>query len=151
MENRTGVPFPPPLVPIFAIAAGAAMNLWIPRWPVGIAWMIAGGVLFAMGVLFAAWALILMRTRRTTLSPFGAASSLLTTGPYRLSRNPIYLVLLLAQAAVALSFGLAVTLALLPVSGLLLDWFVIRREEAFLRTAFPAEFEAYAARTRRWI
>ncbi len=151
MENRTGVPFPPPLVPLAAIAVGAVMNLWIPRWPVGVAWMIAGGVLFAAGAGFAAWALLLMRARRTTSSPFGAASSLLTSGPYRLSRNPIYLALLVVQAAVALAFGLSATLALVPVSGFVLDRFVIRREEAFLRAAFASQLEGYAARVRRWI
>lgn len=151
MDNRTGVPFPPPLVPIGAIAAGALLTLWFPRWPDGVGWMIAGGSLFAAGAAFAAWALLLMSRHRTTPSPFGAATALLASGPYRISRNPIYLSILLIQAAVALVFGLAGTLALLPLSWLLLDRFVIPREEAFLRTAFPDAFAAYAARVRRWV
>lgn len=151
MENRTGVPFPPPLVPLFALAAGALLNRWIPPWPTGGVWMIAGGILFALGGGFAAWSLLLMRRHRTTPSPFGAATALLTAGPYRRSRNPIYLALLALQAGAALAFGLAGALLLLPLSGWLLDRFIIRREEAFLRAAFSAEFEAYAARTRRWI
>ena len=44
MENRTGVPFPPPLVPATSIAAGALLNLILKPWPVGNGWMIAGGL-----------------------------------------------------------------------------------------------------------
>jgi protein-S-isoprenylcysteine O-methyltransferase Ste14 len=151
MKNQTGVPFPPPLVPLGAIAAGALLTRWLPRWPDGGGWMVAGGMLFATGAGVAAWALLLMKKHRTTPSPFGAASALLASGPYRISRNPIYLSALLIQAAVALAFGLAGTLALLPVSWLLFDRFVIPREEAYLRTAFPAEFPEYAGRVRRWL
>lgn len=151
MDNHTGVPFPPPLLPIGAIAAGALLNLWFPHWPLGLPWMIAGGSLFAAGAIFSAWALLQMRRHRTTPSPFGAATALLSTGPYRITRNPLYLSILLIQIAVALAFGLAGTLALLPLSWLLLDHFVIPREEAFLRAAFPAEFADYSARVRRWI
>ena len=151
MENRTGVPFPPPLVPVVAIAAGALLNLTLQPWPVGNGWMFAGGLLFGAATGFAAWALLLMRKHRTTPSPFGAATTLLGSGPYRVSRNPIYLSLLVIQAGAALTFGLVGTLALLPLSWLLLDRFVIPREERFLRSAFPAQFDAYAARTRRWL
>jgi len=151
MENRTGTRFPPPLVPVAAVGIGAFAVIWIPRWPVGLPWIIAGGALFALAASFAAWALVLMRVRRTTPSPFGAASTLIMTGPYRYSRNPMYCALILAQAAAGLSFGLLVTLGLLPLSVGLFDCFVIRREEEFLRTVFPKEFDAYASRVRRWI
>ena len=151
MENRTGVPFPPPLVPVVAIAVGALLNLNLKPWPIGRGWMIAGGLLFAAAAGFATWALLLMRKHRTTPSPFGAATTLLASGPYRITRNPIYLAMLGIQAATALAFGLSATLALLPVSAWLLDRFVIRREEAFLRAAFPVEFAALTARVRRWL
>ena len=151
MENRTGVPFPPPGVPLAAIAAGALLNRFITPWPTGTGWMIAGGLLFGAAAGIAAWALLLMRRHRTTPSPFGTATTLLTSGPYRLSRNPIYLALLGVQAGTALAFGLAGTLALLPLSAWLLDRFVIRREEAFMRKAFPEQFAAFSARVRRWL
>ncbi len=151
MDNRTGVPFPPPVLPVCSIGAGAAAVVWLPRWPLGLPWMIAGGVLFALAAAFVTWALMWMRLHRTTPNPFGAASALLTSGPYRVTRNPMYLSLVTAQTGVALAFGLPVTLALVPVTAVLLDRLVIRREEAFLRATFPAEFESYAARVRRWI
>jgi protein-S-isoprenylcysteine O-methyltransferase Ste14 len=151
MDNRTGVPFPPPLIPLGAIGAGALFNLWIPHWPLGVPWMIAGGLIFAAGAACVAWSFRLMKIHRTTGSPFGAATTLLAAGPYRFSRNPIYLSILVIQGAVALVFGLAGTLALLPVSWWLLNRFIIPREEAFLRTAFPKEFADYSARVRRWI
>lgn len=151
MENRTGVPFPPPLVPVAAIAVGALLNLTLKPWPIGNGWMIAGGLLFAAAAGFAAWALLLMRRHHTTPSPFGAATTLLASGPYRISRNPIYLAMLGIQTGAALAFGLAGTLALLPVSAWLLDRYVIRREEAFLRAAFPGEFPALTVRVRRWL
>ena len=151
MENRTGVLFPPPLVPVVAIAAGAVLNQFIAPWPVGNGWMFAGGLLFGAAAGFAAWALLMMRKYRTTPSPFGAATTLLASGPYRISRNPIYLAMLGIQAGTALAFGLSATLALLPLSAWLLGRFVIRREESFLRATFPAEFAALTARVRRWL
>jgi protein-S-isoprenylcysteine O-methyltransferase Ste14 len=151
MDNHTGVPFPPPLVPALAIGAGVLASIWVPRFPVGLPWMIAGGTLFALAACFAGWALVLMRIRRTTPSPFGAASALLSAGPYRWSRNPMYCALIAAQAAVGLAFGLVLTIGLLPLSAGVIEFLVIRREEAWLRATFPAEFEAYAARVRRWL
>ena len=152
MSNPVGTRFPPPLIPLGGAALGALLRPLNPAWwPSGGAWMIAGGALFFLGAAFAAWALLLMRARKTTPDPFGAASTLLQDGPYRISRNPIYLSVLFLQMGISLAFALPVVLLVLPLEIWLFNRFVIRHEERFLREHFGAVYEHYSARVRRWI
>lgn len=152
MKNATGTRFPPPLIPLSAVALGALLKRFNPAWwPEGTPWMIAGGALFFSGAAFAAWAMLLMRARRTTPSPFGAASALLEEGPYRFSRNPIYLAALVLQAGAACAFALPAALLPLPLEVWLFNRCVIRHEERYLREHFAEPYAAYAARVRRWI
>lgn len=83
--------------------------------------------------------------------PRQTPSALITTGIFRLSRNPIYLADLLILAGFSLIWGKPLGLVLVPVLAWILFARFIQGEEARLRAMFGAEFEAYAARTRRWL
>jgi protein-S-isoprenylcysteine O-methyltransferase Ste14 len=110
-----------------------------------------GAILAPAGLVIAALALVEFRRAGTTRHPHESPSALVTTGPYRFSRNPMYfgLFLILLGAAFALQRLLGF---LVPF---VFSWIVSRRfiepEEERLQAAFGAEYEAYLSRTRRWL
>ena len=115
-------------------------------WGAGAALMLAGGLLALAGVLA-------FRRRRTTVNPLHpeAASSMVTTGVYRITRNPMYLGMLLVLGGWALMLANAAALPGLPLFVLAMNRLQIAPEERALRSRFGAEFERYAASVRRWI
>jgi protein-S-isoprenylcysteine O-methyltransferase Ste14 len=88
---------------------------------------------------------------RTTVRPDRAASSLVTSGPYRFTRNPMYLSLTLLYAGVATFYQSVWAWLLLPAVLAYLDRRVIRREEIFLERRFGPDYARYCAKVRRWI
>jgi len=144
---------PPPLLYAGFFAAGWALqHAWtirivsgdasILKW-IGLA-LIAGGLLLALGSVG------LFRHARTTLIPHGRATALVTTGPYRVTRNPMYVSLTtiyLGGTAILNSYW---PLILLVIPVWILNQVVIPYEEMQLREIF-ADYEAYTTRVRRWI
>lgn len=147
------------LIPPPVIAALVAVLMWLtdatlPRARFDLPqreWVV--GALAALGLvlmLLAVWSFLRARTTVNPLRP-ERASSLVTTGVFAYSRNPIYLGDLLWLAAWGMWLGNA---AALPLAVLFFVWFTlvqIRAEEAALRTRFGAAFEAYCRRVRRWM
>lgn len=88
---------------------------------------------------------------RTTLIPHGQASRLITAGPYRFTRNPMYLSLTLGYLGAAAIFLQVWPLLLLPIPVVTMNTFVIPFEEARLRECFGETFRDYCGRVRRWI
>lgn len=108
-------------------------------------------VLFGASALFAASAIRLFAAKQTSLLPFSQASALLTTGPFRFSRNPLYVALVAALIAFALLLASAwLVLSAVVLLGVL-HRFVIPSEEAALSRAFGSAYVAYARRVRRWL
>ena len=150
-----GVRFPPPFVYAAGVLAGWALDRWVHRLPiVGC----CAGAREAVGAAFVlAWlalflsAAIAFRRARTTLIPNRAASAIVTTGPYRFTRNPMYVSLVALYVGVSAMLDSGWALVLLPLVVIAIDRRVIAREERYLASAFPAEYGAYAARVRRWI
>lgn len=106
----------------------------------------AGGVVALLGVAA-------FRQRRTTVNPFtpDRASTLVATGIYRLSRNPMYLVLLLILAGWAAWLAHWVAALMLPAFVAYMNRFQIGPEERALKATFGDEFDAYARAVRRWL
>lgn len=111
----------------------------------------AGTVVCLAAAMFGAWGLRTFKRHATTHRPNGVASTLLTTGPFRLSRNPLYCALVLLLLGFGLLFNSAWLLMMAPVLGLLLDRLVIAKEEVRLRAQFGADYTAYVERVRRWL
>ncbi len=108
--------------------------------------------LFVAGFALAVWAVVLFRRARTEIEPTSEANrALVTQGPYRLTRNPMYLGLVLVSLGVAfLTGGWPFLLAAAAVF-LTVDRVHIPFEEAKMRRQFGAAFDAYVRRVRRWI
>ncbi|CTP83890.1 hypothetical protein XTPLMG728_0358 [Xanthomonas translucens pv. poae] len=116
-----------------------------------LAWMqLAGGVVAAAGLLLSLRCLALFVQRRTTVLPERAPSSLVVRGPYRYSRNPMYLSLLLSYVGLCVQIGWPWAL-LLPLPLLALQRVLIPFEETRLRERFGSAYVRYCAQVRRWL
>lgn len=142
----------PPIAFLLATAAALGLQQVLPlAWPGGGALALAGWLLLFAALGLDAAAMLAMRRQRTTLLPHRAATSLVTTGPFAWSRNPIYLGNTLAMAGAALAFGNPWFLPAGLLAAIAVTRLAIRPEEAHLAATFGAEWDAYAARTRRWL
>ena len=93
----------------------------------------------------------LFRRAGTSMVPMNPATVLVTSGPYRLTRNPMYLGMAFLYVALAFAFGVIWALALLPAVIVMVDRFVIAREEPYLERKFGQAYHDYKARVRRWL
>jgi protein-S-isoprenylcysteine O-methyltransferase Ste14 len=112
---------------------------------------IAGGGLFAMGAVIAGWAWVIFHRAGTTRIPGQSSTILVTWGPFRMSRNPMYIGLGLAYLGEAAMLRQIWPVLVLPVVAAYLNWMVIPVEEECLREVFQDKFEKYCAGARRWI
>jgi protein-S-isoprenylcysteine O-methyltransferase Ste14 len=97
------------------------------------------------------WSLWLFARHETGLLPGGPTTALIEEGPYRLSRNPLYVGLLALHLGIALVAPTVWALLFLPVAVVLLRWGAIRPEERFLHQRFGEPYDAYCRRVRRWL
>ncbi|PKQ05039.1 MAG: isoprenylcysteine carboxylmethyltransferase family protein [Alphaproteobacteria bacterium HGW-Alphaproteobacteria-10] len=138
------------LPPVWGALAALAIWLWARSVAVipapGLAPL--GWALIAVGVALTAWAAVWFRRMKTPIEPRHTPSALITAGPYRLSRNPIYRGLILAVAGWALVCGELTALAVAAAYGWLLHVRFALTEEAVLRQTFGRAFEDWAARVR---
>jgi len=112
---------------------------------------VAGGVLLAIGAIIAGWGLVTFHRARTTTVPGEVSSQLVTWGPYRFTRNPMYVGLTLAYLGEAGLLRQVWPVILLPFVLAYVHWVVIRLEECKLNEAFGEHYTQYRARVRRWI
>lgn len=112
---------------------------------------VLGWLLVGIGLALFGWTLWTFARHRTTVNPYRAASTLCTEGPFRFSRNPIYLGDWLLLAGVALLLETAWPLLFAPLIWVVLRYGVIRHEEAHLEARFGDSYRAYKARVRRWL
>jgi protein-S-isoprenylcysteine O-methyltransferase Ste14 len=110
-----------------------------------------GGALLAISGTLVAWAIASFVRAKTHVDVRKPATALVSDGPYRLSRNPIYVAMALFYAGFAVAFSLPITLGLLVPCLVLLTRGVICREESYLERKFGTEYLAYKARVRRWL
>ena len=152
MRGSTGVIAPPPLIYLAGLGVGFVLEALLPSasFPTWLSWSVGTALVLAGGVLAASFVRA-FRHADTPVRPGEPARSLVTTGPYRLSRNPGYLGMALAYAGIAVLSGALWVLALLLPVLLVIDRGVIRREERHLEQRFDQEFLRYRRRTRRWI
>lgn len=147
------VPAPLYFSACFGMGAGLQHLLGLPLLPQAWAGTLhLAGTMLANGALLLVLASLVLFVRvRTTLLPGGSASRLVTAGPFRISRNPMYLSLVLAYAGLALMLDLPWTLAVLPAPVLVAHRVQIPFEEARMAGLFGQQYLNYRARVRRWL
>ena len=139
----------PPILYAGSAAAAVVAGLLAPLDP-GMA-STAGWGIVALGFGLDVWAMATMARARANILPHRAATALVTHGPFRLSRNPIYVGNTVVLAGLALAVGNLWFLPAAAVAALLTQRLAIVREETHLAALFGDEWTAYAARTRRWL
>jgi len=144
--------FLPPILFLSFLIVALVLN-WL--FPLPEPWTtilrIAGGVAVIAGLVLGGTAVSRMRGAHTSPDPGRPTTALVTGGPFRLTRNPIYLGFLLIYLGFTLVAGTLWGLVLSPVLLLIATRVIIRAEEAYLAERFPDGYEAYKARVRRWI
>ena len=111
---------------------------------------VVGAVVFAVGAAIASWGLWIFRRQRTTTVPGRTSAALVTWGPYRFTRNPMYVGLTLAYLGEAGILHQLWPVILLPLTLAYVNWIVVPLEEARLTDVFHEEYALYRARVRRW-
>lgn len=150
--DRVGIVVPPPLYALAGLAAAYALQrLAWPPWAVPVAVRIAGAAVAVLAVAFAVWAMVTLIRRRTPFDPYRPTTAIVAEGPYRRTRNPIYLAFGFGVLGIGLAAGWWWSLAAAPVVLLALDRFVVRAEERYLAGKFGAEYDAYRRSVRRWM
>ena len=112
---------------------------------------VAGPVLTVGSFGLFAWAVLTMRSAGVSIPTNEPTETIVVRGPYRYSRNPIYLSMLLLLVGVGLWANSLWFIALAPISAVVLSWGVISREEQYLERKFGSEYSSYRLRVRRWI
>lgn len=138
-----GAPLAVGLVLTAALGDPASLASQPARW--------AGGLLVVAFVLWNGWTLQVMASHRTSILPGGPTTVVLQAGPFRVSRNPLYLGLIALDIGLALLMPSYWSLVLVPVGVAALFWGAIRPEERYLSAKFGADYAAYRARVRRWL
>ena len=145
---------PPPLLYLAVFAAGLGVDTllpWHPAWLRAPALHAIGWLALGLGAALAAGGIGALHRRHTTVIPFGQPARLVASGPFRISRNPIYLALTIGSAGAALLLARAWPLVLLPVPFAVMHRIVIPFEEQRLRATFGAAYDAYCRQVRRWV
>ena len=131
-----------------------AVNLVLPlplRFLSPLPRAVSSGVLVVAAGVVALLSIRELRAFETALEPTDPASSLVRTGPYRISRNPLYLSQLLFLSSAGIVFACGWLIIAVPVLLVALDFCVVRPEERHLEEMFGAEYREYRRTVRRWI
>ncbi len=150
-ESHPQIPLPPPLV--FAGFTAGALLLNLPvalRLPWIEADRVGGGFFIAGGLLLGFLAIRQMLQAHTSPDPSETPAALVTAGPYRLTRNPIYLGFFLVYLGITFVDGTAWGLLLAPALLLVVTQLIVRAEETYLASRFTERYGEYSARVHRW-
>ncbi|MBW4022398.1 MAG: isoprenylcysteine carboxylmethyltransferase family protein [Proteobacteria bacterium] len=145
---------PPPV----QYAAGFGFGLlaewlvpWRPAWMQSDVVRGVGGALVAGAIILAGASVGLFLSRRTTVIPHGRPSTLVTDGPFAVTRNPMYVAMTVAYCGAALMIGRVWPLVFIVCPLTVLQFAIIPSEERRLRRLFGRAYEDYCQRVRRWL
>jgi len=152
-KDNASVLIPPPIAWALAFLVGLGLD-WLrplPFAPAAIPRVWIGGVLVAIGVALAVWALATFRKAGTHVEPYKPTTAVVAHGPYAFTRNPIYLGMFLGQIGLAIAVDSLWVLTMLVPFFMVIRNGVVAREEAYLERKFGRIYLEYKSRTRRWL
>jgi protein-S-isoprenylcysteine O-methyltransferase Ste14 len=142
---------------VLGFAGGLALERWAVRVHLaGSAGsrpllVVLGWLGIVIGLAIAGWGLATFWKARTAVIPNRPARTLVASGPYRFSRNPMYVGLGVLYLGLAMLFDVGWPIVCFPLVVTAVYLFVIRREERYLAAAFGSEYVRYQQRVRRWL
>jgi protein-S-isoprenylcysteine O-methyltransferase Ste14 len=151
-QDNARVLFPPPLVYVAAFLLGLRLQSSLPLpllLPRTLRTFLSGALL-GTGITTGALAIREMRSAGTNIQPQQPTTALVVEGPYRFTRNPIYLSMTLIYSGLALLTNALWPLLLLPLPLQLLKRGVIEREEHYLEHKFGERYQKYKESVPRW-
>jgi protein-S-isoprenylcysteine O-methyltransferase Ste14 len=151
--DNANVVIHPPIAWALAFVAGWGVCWLYPfrfvPTSVSSAWV--GFGVFAVGFALAIWAIVTIRKAGTRIEINKPTTTIVESGPYRFTRNPIYIGMFLGQTGLAIGFDCLWILAALPPFYLVIRYGVVAREEAYLERKFGGTYLGYKSRVRRWL
>jgi protein-S-isoprenylcysteine O-methyltransferase Ste14 len=146
----------PPGVPLAVIILGVALE-WLvpidvgfglpPAWRYAVGAAIVAGAILGLGL----WSVALFRRSGQDENPWKPSPVLVERGPFRISRNPMYVQMMLVCVGFAVLLANVWILLLTPVGAWVIQRLAILPEEAYLERKFGDDYRAYKRRVRRWI
>jgi protein-S-isoprenylcysteine O-methyltransferase Ste14 len=151
-RDTSGVKVPPPLLYFAAVALGFWLQgrRALPFVPASLAQPV-GVVLVVAGVALAIAGAVTFHQAGTSPNPMKPSTAVVMHGPYRFTRNPMYLGMTVITLGGAVWLNSAWVLILLVPALAVMRWHVIAREEAYLEQKFGEQYREYARRVRRWL
>jgi protein-S-isoprenylcysteine O-methyltransferase Ste14 len=150
--DTAGVIALPPLIYMAALVVGTVLHFILPvHLPDSLPLRVGGGVLMLAAIVLASAARVAFARVGTEVNPMRPTTAITDAGPYRFTRNPMYVGLALLLVGIAFAFRLGWLLILAPVVLAIMHWGVVLREERYLSRKFGAPYDAYRARVRRYL
>ena len=143
----------PPLAWALAVLAGLVLDWLAPLpflpedWPAGL----LGAVVFVLALALAIWAIDTMTRAGTNVPTNRPTTAIVESGPYRFTRNPIYLGMFGGLIGLGIAFDNPWLLLLMALFALVIRYGVVVREEAYLERMFGDAYRGYRRRVRRWL
>ncbi len=155
-EDHAAVRFPPPLVGILTIVIGYVLGRFVPiadnfLLPSPARYWVGGAVVVIAGIVLGWWPIRLFKETEQDARPWTATPEIVVKGPYRLTRNPMYLMMLLMCIGFSIILDEAWVLVLTPACAAVIYLTAIRHEEAYLERKFGDSYRAYKGSVRRWL
>jgi protein-S-isoprenylcysteine O-methyltransferase Ste14 len=143
----------PPIAWGLAVIAGLAFNWLVPLpfLPANLpaAWL--GAMVFVLALALVAWAIVTITWAGSNVPTNLPTTTIVESGPYRFTRNPIYLSMFLGLIGLVIAFdNLWLVMMLVPFA-LVIRFGVVAREEAYLERKFGDDYRGYRSRVRRWL
>ncbi len=145
----------PPIAWALAVVAGFALDWLAPLpflpeeedWPAGL----LGAVVFVLALALALWAMDTMTRAGTNIPTNRPTTTIVEGGPYRFTRNPIYVGMFGGLIGLGIAFDNPWLLLMLVPFALVIRYGVVAREEAYLERRFGEAYRSYRRRVRRWL
>jgi protein-S-isoprenylcysteine O-methyltransferase Ste14 len=156
-EGRgAAVKFPPPILPIVTIITGHILGRFIPildQYDLAIPerFWVGGLIAVAAVVILVVWPFLQFKKSGQDPAPWTPTPEIVVAGPYKFTRNPMYLGMILFCIGFAIILSDVWILILTPLCGWMIYNIAIRHEEVYMEEKFGDSYRAYKRRVRRWI
>ena len=151
-DHGPGIIVPPPIIYLVGFLFAYAMNRFYPIPMFGPPLSIVLALIAAMpSAILGLWSLMEFWRARTNPFPHKPSSSLVVIGPYRITRNPMYVSLALLYIGFGFLLGISWVFVFLPAVIFVMHYYIIRREESYLESRFGEQYLAYKQQVRRWL